>query len=46
MTNCGGMTSAWLFPKKSYTKGYSTNLALCALGALLVLVAEALILYE
>ena len=46
MTNCGGMTSAWLFPKKPYTKGYSTNLALCALGALLVLVVEALILHE
>ncbi|WFD25417.1 hypothetical protein MNAN1_000379 [Malassezia nana] len=48
-TNCGGLTSSWLFPaaeKPKYTRGLATNLAMSALGAILIVVIELLIYYE
>ena len=44
--NCGGMTSPWIYYKKRYHQGNGINLALCAVGAVVVLVVEALILRE
>ncbi|PKI85459.1 hypothetical protein MVES1_000357 [Malassezia vespertilionis] len=48
-TNCGGLASTWLFgstegPK--YVRGLATNVALAALGTLLVFVIEAFIWIE
>ena len=48
-TNCGGLTSSWLFPaaeKPKYTRGLATNIAMSSLGALLIVVIELLIYYE
>ncbi|WFD18164.1 hypothetical protein MCAP1_000372 [Malassezia caprae] len=49
LTNCGGLTSSWLFPsaeKPKYTRGLATNLALSCLGTVIIVAIELLIYHE
>ena len=48
-TNCGGLTSAFLFPDHEgprFARGMATNLAIGSLGAVVVIVIELYILHE
>ena len=47
--NCGGLASSWLFNKSEkpkYTRGLASNLAVSALGVLVVILIEILVYYE